>query len=374
MTELSFTQIEIDGFRGLRLLNLEDLGRINILVGRNNSGKTSVLEALSILCQPQNPDEWLSMVSRRDFGGFDETIVQSLRWCFTQEIISDYETLIEAKCKFKCNGNFPLRELEIEYNEFIGEPSPEEIRRSFIKDKTMDSRIMRGADLTFISSLLNNQLNLFLDNKKITTLRIWEDLPIRRRYSKNIGVNSKTLTPYSYQLNRNQLQLQSKYLFDKSSNVLELLKDFDVDIQGIDIASFSGGLAAIYIKHRKLGIAPLSVFGDATRRAVLLATTLLSLEEGGILLIDEIEVGIHVSALTAVFQWLVKAARELKIQLFITTHSLEALDAIISNYSLQNADDIVAFHLSQAPEKTQCKRFSSDLLHRLRFERGLDVR
>lgn len=103
MSALSFTQLEIDGFRGLRSLKLDDLGCVNVLVGRNNSGKTSVLEALSILCQPQNPDEWLSMVRRRDFGGLDETIVQSLRWCFTQAIpLTDPEALLEFSCEFKC--------------------------------------------------------------------------------------------------------------------------------------------------------------------------------------------------------------------------------------------------------------------------------
>ena len=155
---------------------------------------------------------------------------------------------------------------------------------------------------------------------------------------------------------------------------MELLKDFDADVEGIDMASFSGNRAAIYIKHRKLGVAPLSVFGDAMRRAVLLAATLPSLKKGGILLIDEVEVGIHVAALTNVFKWLVNAARKLEIQIFVTTHSLEALDAIISANSEQTEDDIVAFHLTQTEEGTQSKRFSGDLLHRLRFERGLDLR
>jgi AAA15 family ATPase/GTPase len=42
--------LTIHRFRGLRDLNLQDLGQINILVGGNNSGKTSVLEAISTHC------------------------------------------------------------------------------------------------------------------------------------------------------------------------------------------------------------------------------------------------------------------------------------------------------------------------------------
>jgi len=55
MTQLPFEKVFIDGFRGLRNLELDGLGPINILVGGNNSGKTSVLEALSIACNPFEP-------------------------------------------------------------------------------------------------------------------------------------------------------------------------------------------------------------------------------------------------------------------------------------------------------------------------------
>src|SRR5438034_11209422 len=84
MPKLSLGNVTIDGFRGLRHLRLDGLGRLNILVGENNSGKTSVLEALSILCNAFEPYEWVSMVRRRDFGRLDETRIQSLRWCFAQ--------------------------------------------------------------------------------------------------------------------------------------------------------------------------------------------------------------------------------------------------------------------------------------------------
>lgn len=428
MTALSFTQIEINGFRGLRSLNLEGLGRINILVGENNSGKTSVLEALSILCQPQNPDEWLSMVRRRDFGGLDETIVQSLRWCFTQATaLIDPEILIESACEFKCDGNFPLRELSVKYTEFR-EPSPnmrqlsifenepsiremihaaedEEIKNYYaakikrMRDRDMiryenmmrnmqllrGAELVRGAELTHFpiwskpqTSLLDRifQSNQGID-EEAKSLKVFEGSShfSFRKETKSPSLDCKTLTPYSYQTSSYQLQAQSKRIFQNDSpSALELLKDFDADIEGIDMASFSGNRAAIYIKHRKLGVAPLSIFGDAMRRAVLLAATLPSLKAGGILLIDEVEVGIHVDALANVFKWLVNAARQLEIQIFVTTHSLEALDAIISTDSGQSEDDIVAFHLSQTEEKTECKRFSGDLLHRLRFERGLDLR
>ena len=374
MTALPFTQIEIDGFRGLRSLHLKNLGRVNILVGSNNCGKTSVLEALSVLCQPQNPQEWVRMVRRRDFGGLDETIVQSLRWCFAQTIPTDYNMLVEASCKFKCEGNFPLRELGVRYKEFTEIISESLIESLRVSRRQPDMRReYRGAEIKHSPVWL----------KPDSTLGVEPDITIEVTEIMNtflVGntkqtyfLKSKTLSPYSYQINGMQLRSQSEQLFSDDS-VSELLRKFDPDIVAVRIGSFSGDRPAIYIKHRKLGEAPLSVFGDAMRRTVLLTTTLLSLKAGGILFIDEVEAGIHVSGLANVFNWLVEAARKLEIQLFVTTHSLEALDAIISANSEPIADDIVVYQLTQTEERTENKRFSGDLLHRLRFKRGLDVR
>ncbi|MFI3190628.1 hypothetical protein BCS42_07715 [Crenothrix sp. D3] len=377
MTELSFTQVEIDGFRGLRSLNLEGLGRVNILVGKNNCGKTSVLEALSILCNPQKPSEWVAMVRRRDFGRLDENIVQSLRWCFKQKVKTDYDAFIEASCRFKCNGRF-FNQLTVKYTEFLGK-NIEVIPIAIGPDEYGEMEYEHEEEITpcraaklehsLVLSQQSEYESFFLEvNEKGGIIpSFWEER--KKKYS--VYINYELLTPYSYQLNKVQLQTFSEQLFN--DDIVALLKNFDADIEGIRIGSFGGSRPAIYIKHRQLGEAPLSVFGDATRRAVLLTSTLLSIKAGGVLLIDEVEVGIHVTALANVFSWLVKAARELNVQVFVTTHSLEALDAIIFSDS-DHAEDIVVFRLIQTEEKTLSKRFSGDLLHRLRSERGLDVR
>jgi len=387
MTTLPLSTVGVNGFRGLHHLKLDDLGHINILVGGNNSGKTSVLEALSILCQPYNPDEWREMIFRRDFGGLDETRLQSLRWCFSQAAsLSDSDLLVESGCEFECFGSFPLRTLRVRYTEFFGEPSPDELKRAMGPRREFPphfEEIKRGVELVHFPDWAElSNLDLFHDplysrDNELPTIRFWEGIPWTRQWSSKAGpkINSKTLTPCSYQINRNQVRFYSRQVFQEDFfSIPELLRDFDSDIENIELASMRGDRPAIYLKHKRLGIAPLSIFGDATRRAVLLATTLLSLKDGGILLIDEVEAGIYVGALSRVFEWLVKAAKSLKVQVFVTTHSLEALDAMLAASVKLGGDDIVAFHLDQTAEKTITKRFSGDLLHRLRFERGLDVR
>jgi predicted ATPase len=128
----------------------------------------------------------------------------------------------------------------------------------------------------------------------------------------------------------------------------------------------------VYVDHGRMGLAPLTVFGDGLRRAVLLAATVLTFENGGVLFLDEIESGIHVRALERVFTWLGKIAAERNVQIFATTHSLEAVDAIA--FGPASTSGVVVYNLDQRPERTAAKRLDAGLLERLRQERGLDVR
>ena len=393
MTQLPFERVTIDGFRGLRHLELHDLGPINILVGGNNSGKTSVLEALSIACNPFEPYEWLAMIRRRDFGGLDETRIQSLRWCFQQQgELADPECMFEGQCEFRTAGRFPLRRLVVEYKDMFGVPNERELKRLSRTRRGEDEidfdEPWRGAELYHYIETDDapGQTSLFDSSTHSTiepmVLQLWENDPMmgrpyRPRRRGNLPTD--TLTPYSYQLNKLQVRSHSSQLFGSRADpmrgkehVLDLVREFDPAILDIEIASFRGGRPAIYLNHESLGPAPLSVFGDALRRAVLLSSTLHMLR-GGLLMIDEIETGIHISALERVFRWLVVAAQHFDVQIVASTHSLEAVDGIVKAAG-DLIDDVVTFHLEEENGATHAKRIPGEVLRRLRMERGLDVR
>lgn len=392
MAQYSFDNVSIHGFRGLRQLRLENLGRINLLVGENNCGKTSVLEAMSILCRPLEPMEWLSVVRRRDFGRLDETRIQSLRWCFTQHgTLTDPDAMFDGTCEMSCDGRFPLRSLKVTYRDLIRDPDLIAVSRDLAYELAgsdaghrsgesvqSDSDVQetrRGAEITHaVESVSRLRRTLFEDEP--LSIRVWEDedFTSARARSKEGQIPTETLTPYSYQINSMQLRHQSRHIFEEPQQlVLELVQKFEPEIQNIGIASFRGGRPAIYLNHRRLGPAPLSVFGDALRRVVLLASTMMSLKGGGVLLIDEVETGIHTTALERVFAWLTPLARELDVQVIATTHSLEAVDAVMASVG-ESVDDLATYRLEQREDKTRVKRIAGDVLHRLRFDRGMDVR
>jgi AAA15 family ATPase/GTPase len=73
------------------------------------------------------------------------------------------------------------------------------------------------------------------------------------------------------------------------------------------------------------------------------------------------------------FRWIVDSCASNDVQLFATTHSLEALDAILAA-DTSSEEDIVAYRLEQHRGRTVAQRYGENLLKRLRLDRGAEVR
>lgn len=379
MSDYPLQHIEIDGFRGFDNFTLPKLGRVNVLVGGNNSGKTSLLEAIALLCAPTDPDKMLEVVRGRDPGAMDESRLHSLRWCFTRkQPVAKAEEWASTQCTLKMQGAFGLAQLDIVLDEVVAEPDQQDRRRAERLGLAVPLE-KQGVQITYYPRLAMAASDEWpaMPAQGFKML-VWELVGRVRRGSAQakLHVPCSVIYPYSYQLNPEQVRTLSPLLLDGENAVLiELLQLFDPDVLNVDIGSSRGDRPAIYLKHRRLGLAPLSVFGDAMRRSVLLASTLSALPKGGVLLLDEVEAGVHVEAQQRFFAWLINAAHQRDVQVFMTTHSLEALDAMLLGQANSGTDkDIVVYQLKREPDAIHCKRFAGDLLHRLRFERGLDVR
>jgi hypothetical protein len=206
------------------------------------------------------------------------------------------------------------------------------------------------------------------------SFQFWEDMPlVRTRSPGGPSLPVATITPFSHRIEQLQIQKLSEATMDDfKSSVLDLLRQFDPLIRGLDILSPGGIRPGLYIRHDRIGTAPLTAFGDGMRRALMYALTVPAVAKG-VLLIDELEAAIHVSALGQVFSWLVGACIQHDVQLFATTHSLEALDAVLEA-ARSNLDQIAGYRLDEAESTAPVRRYGGDLLRRLRYERGLDVR
>lgn len=376
--------VTIHQFRGLRDLELKDLGRINLLVGLNNSGKTSVLEALSVYCHPLDIKVWLSTANQReqDIGVYRIRLLDAIKWLFTHNSASIVEP-DKPIILISSTGLFSVKKLIASYEEMEQISLSEESNiRNISNEEEIENedtpRVKKGIKLKIeVFADDGYQLSLFGEPPAcITDFLLWEDerfyrLPGKREPS----LRTSVVTPSSHRSEVGQFRLLSEATFQNfKADVIQLLKQIDNNISDIEILLPPESISSrfnIYIQHKKLGLAPVSTFGDGIRRLLHIALKLASVK-GGILLIDELESTIHTEALQSSFQWLVKWCTEMDVQLFATTHSLEAVDALLE--VTESDSDLVLYRLEPKEGKTKVVRHDGHRLRRLREELGQEVR
>ncbi|WP_170319574.1 AAA family ATPase [Polyangium spumosum] len=351
----SFT---VERFRGIRDLELRDLGRFNLLVGRNNSGKTSVLEALSVFCAPLDPRKWIAIAAWRDvFAGLPAG--ELLRWLFPHTSDVVFTKPYEGTLRVAGVGRAPVREVVAQYQDV----------RAAVPGPAVERR---GARIDVVAK--TRQLDLFSADEARGSFTFWEreawefspqpvepQVPVR-------AINA-SIQPSGVR------DISEAKLGGHWDATIDLLRKIEPAIVGAELLVppwASEPYAMVYLRDERAGLLPLSSYGDGVRRALHFALTIPSIA-GGILLIDELETAIHVSVLQHVFRWLLDACAEHDVQVFATTHSLEALDAILA-VDPTPEEDIVAYRLERDGDQTTARRYGEDLLKRIRYERGLDVR
>jgi hypothetical protein len=372
---LPFATLNINRFRGLRDVELRDLGRFNVLVGLNNSGKTSVLEAIATYARPLRPSEWVDVVRRRDITNSRAVLLEGLQWLFPQpEAGLDRSKPFTGATRVSGTGTFPVREATAKFTELEGFFDDADVDLEAFEDASTETGgLRRGAQLDFSASVANTP-SLFDDAREERFhIQLWESGrgPIAQNAG-GVSLKVATITPFSHRVQRTEVEGLSEASFANTKPVvLDLMRVFDPDIEDLEILKRARSEPVVYVRHRRFGSAPLSTFGDGMRRALVMGVSLATVS-GGILLVDEIESAIHTSALDSTFRWLQQACQDLDVQLFATTHSLEAVDALMA--AGKPAEELVVYRLERKDGATRVKRFAPEDLRLLREELGQEIR
>ncbi|MGO9202019.1 MAG: AAA family ATPase [Limisphaerales bacterium] len=380
-------------------MKLEGFGRINLFVGGNNAGKTSVLEALALFARPLDIDNWVNTAWRREIKGSRIPVAETIKWMFPRRAGEPEDS---GRIWIQGQGVFAGRRLLAEYREerVVAGVLPEPVSGSYDNRQTHgvvgNSGSIASSGTLTPSGLepIGREMELNLtadfvrrlaggeergDNQNSASVRIAEDDSMT--YSGRTQEPFLPLAVIDASAHRVEATVQDLYSAalraeqpaqDLKSDFIRTLQKIDPGVQRLDLVQTGRVATRLQIKHERTGVTPLSALGDGFRRALMIAVTIPTVR-GGVLLIDELETALHVSVLKSVLGLLDWAVREFDVQVFATTHSLEAVDAVLA--TLANAkDELVGYHLAIEGESRRAKRYTGDLWERLRFERGLDIR
>ena len=333
MNYLSY--LNIKHFKGIENLELKDLSNINIIVGNNNSGKTSLLEAISLLQSQDSMKTMLKHIARRD------TTYPTRFELFLEIFPKEQEVSKSIQINSTING----------------------LNRQLKIDGKLDKEIFKG------------NLSIKLDDKKIIKKdMIFKQSQVIRESSSYDIIKIIYITPYDHfkdgLINKTIENIRES---DKDK-IINLLQMFDSNILDFKVLYTDNkeNPQTTYINHKRYGFMPLFSFGDSIKKVLTLASAVIS-AKGGILLVDEIETAIHKNMINEVFKWFIDACEEFEVQLICTTHSLEAIDGMI--IALEDEIDILScFRVELYEEKVYGTKFSGNKLKEIRTLLGQDVR
>lgn len=315
------TRLEIENFRAFSRMKLEGLSRVNLLVGKNGCGKSTVLEALSVLAGNGAPMRVLLAMTQRDGDWIQDGDERFRRSRDVTQLFhgADQEGDAHAVLKgdLRPSGRVDLRLVtastdalragSLEGRPLLWRPAPES--PAFASRRRV--LLCEGApDLPLVAlELVKNRVSAeqFIDDEA------------NNRPRTGCGI-----LPCSGIQDRIQGQAYSMIVATEAEDrVAEVLRILRPDLERL-VWIPPGGDALPAGFYAKLSGSkerlPLSRFGEGLRRLLGIA---LELCRGGmdLLLIDEIDTGLHHSVLEQLWRALVLLARELNVQIFATTHS-----------------------------------------------------
>lgn len=314
--------LKIETFRGTSDLLLKDLSTINVVVGANNCGKTSVLEAIRLLSAPYSMGTAVTLAFLR------APVPASKR---ATKIVEYATSLFRKENDGDGRVHYALSiaaDIRDSHYEFTGSGIIDEMTSSIgtsAKVFSVSTKIQKDSEKAIYSKyiLKDGTIDVFdpFDNSIFPCLYI------------HSGTNYyHACVQY----------LSESIINERKVDLIRLLNGFDSQIEDISIVGDD-----VYIHHHTSGTLPLFVYGTGLQKAVLLAACITSIS-GGVLLIDEVDNAINISAFKEVFSWFVKSCRTQNVQVFATTHSAETIDSILDYVKPDGNDDIRIITLRKA--------------------------
>ena len=298
--------IEIKNFRGIDHLKIDDFSRVNVFLGQNSSGKSSVLECLLLVMGMSNPDlpQKINAIRSRSYSGLGE-----LGYMF---------------------HNYDLR-----------------VKPEIISELFDETKRHLSLDLTYIfdgetqADMQNGQIPTSETKTFLNTLKMQFEVEAEQHKTSHDcsitvnqqGVISNRKLAEGY-LEKNNVVLLSSDLaaVNPTNDLVELAKRKKKEVVTERLKFFDNRITALEILNNVAyvgleGIDQLlavNMQGDGLRRYLNIVAASAN-PMNNILLIDEIDNGLHYSAYKKLWEAIFALATSTNKQIFVTTHNKETL-------------------------------------------------
>ena len=353
--------ISIQDFRSFNHFELKNLGRVNLLVGTNNSGKTTVLEAVNILMA--NGDFtaiWHTHLRRgEDFYGERDPVTATLgRQVDIRRLFRGHEIEIGKHFQLSAESDFGGFAMVAKIDEyrpaqqqlFDTEPVPVESSEDLLPPLSLTLHWLHGP---------GKELSIPISRRG----GVSSDA-IRRSSGRIIGLETypiQFVTASSLTADAVASMFEDIVLTPEEDLVTEAMRIVEPDIERI-ASSGSERLSSSIRAARRGGIlvrlkgikdrVPIGSMGDGIWR--MLGLALSAVQSGnGILLVDEIDTGLHHTVMEDMWKFLYACSKRYNVQIIATTHSWDCYHslAVICRDYISDGSDVTISRIERGREE-----------------------
>jgi len=285
---------QVENFKKFRRLSLNDLGQFNLIVGDNNVGKTSVLEALLF-------DRDLQVFSKNLYSALN---FKNLGGSYKE---GHFSFFVNKDAILESNNGEVILKFRFRTNEDL-------------EKKGKDNEWVEGEDICF-DQTGNFYLVNILSEKGLGVGGLEKANGIEEGFV-------SPLLPFSFNYGRDLSHLYSKYIIrDRKAKkrLLNLMSVLIPDIEDIEFDTVISDYSVLVVATKNSSsVVPLVNFGDGAIKLFRILMCIIVFR-GKRIMIDEIDAGIHYSRFKDFWKTILLAAWDNDVQLFATTHNQECI-------------------------------------------------
>ena len=356
-----FKSIKIKQFRGIKSLEIDDLVRVNLFIGKNNCGKTSLLESALLLTGIGNP----SLAA----------LIENLRG-ITLKASSDWEDYFHARdhkqgMEFSTTQRKGKRHLKV--SPLLGSPIELSTKRPIELNREQSSRTI-GTGENIIGFNYDFSVVDTAGKKSNHQARLYQQsnlnfMPVPdENYEESMRI--RYLLPIGWDSSLVDNMLNAK----RKDSLLHALRFIDPKIQDIK----AGADGAISVDIGLNSFIPINLLGSGTARILDMLSSIEGQREG-IIAIDEIENGLHVSTMKEMWKMILEHSATCGTQVFATTHDGDVVQSLTKVLNDEECPDdwqkeAVCFHLRKHESgEVRAFRYPYDSLQKLKNS-NIDIR
>lgn len=334
--ESHFNSVNIIQYRKLHNIQISNLSRVNIFAGGNNTGKTSLLEIFFLFTRLN------SFKSVIDLERFRGRFYQDFPTKWFNKIFVDSINIQAEFNDIMCSLNI----IKKETNEDI--------------DKSH-----------YLTSIVTDA-NVNGDNFS-STIHLFDNKDPEFYYEKSQFLCQATFSsPYRYdgQLLRraHAKAVQEKY-FDEI--MIFINENLDKNIEKIEMISIDNESRFMVSSTNNDVAIDITKYGEGLQRVFEIAL-LMGYSRNGVICIDELDSAIHKNLLVKFTEFIQKLAQKFNVQVFLSTHSKECIDAFVENGYPDN--ELMAYAITEEEGKLIAKFLEGNKLKYLVESINIDIR